>query len=149
MRVQSLRWEDPLVREMQLTSLLLPGESHGQRSPVSYSPWGRKEWDTTEQVFCCCSVTKSCLTLCTPMNCSTSGFPVLHYLLEFAQTHVHWVSDTILPSHSLSPFSPPALSLSQYQGLFQWAGSLHQVAKVLELQLHHQPFQWICSIDFL
>ena len=48
----------------------------------------------------CCSVSKSCLTLCNPMNCSTPGFPVLHYLPEFAQTHVHWVSDAIQPSQS-------------------------------------------------
>ena len=47
----------------------------------------------------CCSVTKSYLTFCDPMNCSTLGFPVLHYLLEFAQTHVHWVGDAIQPSH--------------------------------------------------
>ena len=42
---------------------------------------------------CCCPVAKSCLTFCDPMDCSTPGFPVLHYLSEFAQTHVHWVSD--------------------------------------------------------
>ena len=65
-----------------------------------------------------CSVTKSCSTLLIPMNCSKPGFPVLHYLPEFAQTHVHWVSDTIQPSHPLSsPFL--ALNLFQHQGLFQ------------------------------
>ena len=69
--------------------------------------------------FCCCSVTKSCLTLCDPMNCSIPGLPVLHYLPEFAQTHVHWVSDAIQLSHPLSPPSSFALSLSQHQGLFQ------------------------------
>ena len=54
---------------------------------------------------CCCSVAQSCLTLCDPMDCSTPGFPVLHYyLLEFAQTHVHWVSDAIQPFHPLSHF---------------------------------------------
>ena len=68
----------------------------------------------------CCSVTQSCLSLWDPLNCSTVGFPVLHYLLEFAQTHVHWVSDTIQPFHPLSPPSPVALSLTQHQGLFQW-----------------------------
>ena len=52
---------------------------------------------------CCCSVVKLCLTLCDPMDCSTPGFPVLHYLPEFAQPHVHWVSDAIQPSHSLLP----------------------------------------------
>ena len=61
----------------------------------------------------CCSVAQSCPTLCDPMDCSTPGFPVLHYLLKFAQTHVHWLSDAIQPSHLLSPPSPPALNLSQ------------------------------------
>ena len=55
------------------------------------------------------------------MNCSTLSFPLLHYLPDFAQIHVHWVSDAIQPSHSLSPPSPLALDLSQHQGLFQWA----------------------------
>ena len=52
---------------------------------------------------CCCSVAQSCLTLCNPMDCSMPGFPVLHYLEEFAQPHVHWVNDDIQPSHPLSP----------------------------------------------
>ena len=72
---------------------------------------------------CCCSVAKSCPTLCDPMNCSTPGFPVLHYLLEFTQTHVHWVADAIQPSHPLSPASPLALNFSQHQHLFQWVSS--------------------------
>ena len=63
--------------------------------------------------------------LCNPMDCSIPGFPVLHYLLEFAHTHVHWVGDAIQQSHPLTPFSPPALNLSQYHGLFQWVSSSH------------------------
>ena len=97
---------------------------------------------------CCSSVATLCLTLCDPMNCSTPGFPVLHCLREFAQTHVQWVSDAIQSLHPLSPSSPLALNLSQHQGLFQWAGSSHQVAR-LELQLQHQSFQWIFRVDFL
>ena len=54
----------------------------------------------------CCSVAKSCPTLCDPKNCSTPGFPVLHYFPGFAQIHVHWVRDAIQPSHSLSSSSP-------------------------------------------
>ena len=54
------------------------------------------------------------------MDCSTVGFPVHHQLLELAQTHVHWVGDVIQPSHPLSSPSPPAFTLSQLQGLFQW-----------------------------
>ena len=66
-----------------------------------------------------CLAAQSFLTLGDPMDCSTSGFPVLHYLSQFAQTHVHWVIDAIQPSHPLSPPSPPALNLSQHQGLSQ------------------------------
>ena len=65
------------------------------------------------------------------MDCSMPGFPDLHYLPEFAQTHVHWVGDAIQPSHPLSPPFPPVFNLSQHQGLFQWVGSLNQVAKGL------------------
>ena len=71
---------------------------------------------------------------------------VFHYLLELAQTYDHWVSDAIQPFFPLSPTSPPALNLSQHQGLFQWVSFLYQVAKVLELQ--HQPFQWIFTVDW-
>ena len=65
----------------------------------------------------------SCVPLCDPIDCSTPGFLVLHCLSQFAHTHVHWLSDAIQPSHPLSSPSPPALSLSQYQCLFQWVGS--------------------------
>ena len=99
--------------------------------------------------FYCCSLAQLCLTLRDPINCSMPGFSVLQHLLELVQTHVHWVSDAIQPSHPLlSPF-PPAFSLSQHQSLFQWVSSSHQVAKVLEFQLQHQSFQWIFRIDFL
>ena len=66
------------------------------------------------------SVAQLCPILCDPMNRSTPGLPVHHQLPESTQTHVHWVSDAIQPSHPLSPPSPPALNLSQHQGLFQW-----------------------------
>ena len=71
------------------------------------------------------------------MNCSMLGFPVLQHLPEFAQTHVYWVGDAIQPSHPLSSSSSLAFSLSQHESLFQWIGSLHQVAEVLELQLQY------------
>ena len=80
------------------------------------------------------SVAQSCLTLCTPVDCSMPGFPVHHQLLDLAQTHVCPVSDAIQPSHPL--LSPsPAFNLSQLQGFFQRVSSSHQVAKVLEFQL--------------
>ena len=101
------------------------------------------------KLLCCYSVAQSCLTLCDSVDCNTPDFPVLHHLPEFAQTHVHQVSDAIQPSHPLSSPSPPAFNLSQHQGLFQWVSSLHQVAKVLKFQLQHQSFQWIFTTDFL
>ena len=80
--------------------------------------------------------TQPCPTICDPMDCSTPGFPVYHWLPKLSQTHVHWVGDAIRPSHSLSsPF--PAFNLSQHQGLVQWVSSSHQVAKVLIFQLQH------------
>ena len=71
------------------------------------------------------SVAQWCPTLCNTMNCSMWGFPVLHYLHEFAQTYVHWVTDAIWPSHPLSPPSSLSLNLSQHQGLFQRVSSSH------------------------
>ena len=97
------------------------------------------------RTFSCCLVAKWRPTFCDPIDCSTPGFPVLHHLPEFAQTQVHWIGNAIQPSHPLSSPSPPVFNLSQHQGLFQWVGSSYQVAKVLELQLQHQPFQWIFS----
>ena len=81
------------------------------------------------------SVTQSCPTLC---DCSTPVFPFHHQLPELAQTPVHRVGDAIQPFHSLSSPSSTC-NLSQHQGLFQWVSSSHQVAKVLEFQLQHQP----------
>ena len=140
--------------------MFLPGKFHGQRSLVGCSPWGHRvgqDWVTNTQSnknnavepivnklwFIIVLVTQLCQTLCNPMNCSMPGFPVLHYLLEFAQSPVHWVGDTIQPSHPLL-LSSPAFNLSQHQGLFQWVSSSHQVANVLELQ--HQSFQWIFGL---
>ena len=93
------------------------------------------------------SVAQLCLTLWDPMDCSTPDLPVHHQLPELTQTHVHPVGDSIQLSHPLSSPFPPAFNLSQHQDLFQWIGSLHQVAKVLELQ--HQSLQWIFRVDFL
>ena len=128
-----------------------PGEGNG--NPLLYSCLGNPMdrgawWATVHEVVRVglnlatqppAPVTKSCPTLCDPTDYSTLDFSVLLNLPEFGQAHVHCIGDAIQPSHPLSPTSPPALSLSQHQGLFQWVGSLHQVAKVLELQ--HQSFQ--------
>ena len=101
---------------------------------------------------CCCSVAKSCPTLCDPMDCSMPGFPVLHCLPEFAQTHVHWVSDANQPSHPLPPPSPFAFTPSQHQGL-SWTYLINLVfwmsqekagllCMLLLLQLHVVPLSY-------
>ena len=83
------------------------------------------------------------------MDCSTPGSSVFHYLLEFVETHVHWVSDAIQASHPLLPTSF-SLNLSQHQGLFQWVSSSHQVAKILELQLSISPsYEYSELISFM
>ena len=79
------------------------------------------------------------------MDCSTPGLLVPHHLPEFTQVYVHSIGDAIQPSHPLSPLSP-ALNFSKHHGLFQWVGSLNQVARVLELQLQHQFFQWVFRV---
>ena len=97
--------------------------------------------------LCCCSVTKLYWTLCDPVNCSMPGLSAHHYLPECSNLCPlsQWYHPTI--SSSVAPFSfcPQFLPAS---GLFQWVSSLHQVAKVLELQLQHQSIQWIFRIDF-
>ena len=85
----------------------------------------------------------------TQSNRSTPDLPVHHQLLEFTQTHVHWVGDAIQQSHSLSSPSLPALNLSQHQSLFQGVSSSYQVAKRLEFQIEHQSFQWRFRTDFI
>ena len=101
--------------------------------------WAQASWNTALlRQFS--SVAQSCSTLCNPMDCSMPGFPVYHQLPELAQTHVHQANDAIQLSHPLSSPSPSAFNLSQYQGLFQWVSSSHQVARVLEFQLQHQSF---------
>ena len=107
--------------------------------------WSSKQSSISVQFS---TVTQSCLTLCNPMDCRRPGLPVHHQLLELAQTHVHQVSDAMQPSNPLSSPSPPVFSLSQHQGLFQWVNSLHQAAKVLELQLHQSSNEYSGLISF-
>ena len=130
-----------------LTSRWLASQSENFKNPGrSCNAFMIQPWKSCHQVS---SVTQSCPTLCDPMDCSTPGLSVHHQLLEFTQTHVHWVSDAIQPSHPLSSPSPPAFNLSQHQVLFKWVSSLHQVTKVLEFQLQHQSFQWTFRTDLL
>ena len=93
------------------------------------SYWENKAHIIAKNSEWCCSGAQSCPILCDSMNCSTPGFPVLHYLQEFIQTLVHWGGEAIQSFHPLLPPFLPALNLSQHQGLFQRAGFSHQVVK--------------------
>ena len=86
---------------------------------------------------CCCSVECDSLK---PHDLYYARLPCPSLSPRVCSTHAHWVSNAIQPSHPLAPSSPPTFNLSQHQGLSQWVGSSHQVAKVLELQLQHQSF---------
>ena len=116
-------------------------------SPVSWNSKIYKCLNFQDSICFCCTVAQLCPVLCSPMDCSTPGFPVLHYLLEFVQTQVHWVSDAIQPSHPLLTPSPPALHLSQHQDLFQWITSLHQVASSIGAWASVLPVDsWLISV---
>ena len=127
----------------------IPGsETHHPPSPTrQILPPAPKPPLAIQQVCPVSSVTQSCPILHDPMDCSTPGLPVHHQLLEFTQTHVHWVGDAIQPSHPLSSPSPPTFNLSQHQG--KSISSSHEVAKVSEFQLQHQFFQWIFRTGLL
>ena len=92
-----------------------------------------------------CSVPQLCPTLWESMNCSKSGFPVHHQLPELAQTYVHWVSDAIQPSHSLSSLSLSAFSLSQWW-VFSKANVKPPVSSPCGVRTHRPPRTWIQSI---
>ena len=102
----------PKVTEAKITSL------------STIDPFCTEEGPWKFQNLCCCSVAQSYLTLCEPMGCCIPGLPVPHYLLEFAQVHVHCIGDAIQPSHPLTSSSPSVLNLSQHRGLFQWVDCL-------------------------
>ena len=112
--VQSLGWEHPLEKEMATHSSVLAWRIPGTGEPGELPSMGSHrvghDWSDLaaaavmlgfaiqqhESVICCCSVAKSCLTLCDTMDCSTPGFSVLHCLQEFAQIHVHWISHNFI-----------------------------------------------------
>ena len=100
-------------------------------------------------LYGCVAQSLSHVSPCDPMVCRTPGSSALHCLLEFVPIHAHWVGVALWPPLPLLPPSPFSFNLSQHHGLFQWVGSSHQAARVLEFQLQHQSFQWIFRVDFL
>ena len=149
----------PWGRAQQTTPAFFPGESPGQRSLVDHTVHritSSETWlfSTSVTLFLFCSVLFSsvaqlCPTLCDPMNHSTPGLPVHHQLPESTQTHVHWVSDAIEPSHPLPSPSPSALSLSQHHQmsqLFAWGSQnigVSAAASVLPMNIQDwSPSGW-------
>ena len=119
--------------EEELKSLLMRVKEESERVGLKLNIKTMKIMASSPIQFS--SVAQSCPTLCDPMNRSMPSLPVHHQLPEFTQTHIHWASDAIQPSHPLSSPSPPAPSPSQHKSRFQWVNSSHEVAKVLEFQL--------------
>ena len=159
--VRFLGLEDPLEKEMAIHSSTLAGKIPWMEEPDRLQSMGSQrvghDWATSLSLWCLSRGTKiphapllsfSCSVVSNSI-CSMLGFPILHYLPELVQTHVHWVGDSIQPFDPLFLPSLPAFSFSLHQDIFQWISSSHQVAKVLELQLQHQSFQWISRIGFL
>ena len=136
----------PLIWPSQVYTCRYPFSQVGEAALAFSQPSCTQTVPEGSQHCCYCSATHSYPTLCDPTDCRMPGLSVLHSLLEFAQTHVHWVSNAIQPFHPQSPPSP-TLNLSQHQGLSQWVVSSHQVARVLDLQLQDQPFQGLMNIQ--
>ena len=143
------RWKYQTILPVSWETCMQVKKQQLEPDMEQWTPTLGKEYDrlyiVTLLCYCCCSVAQSSLTLCSFMDHSMPGFPVLHYLPELAPLS-WWCHPTI--SSSFSP-SPLVISLSQHQVLLQWVSSLHQMAKVLKLQLQHQSFQWIIfRVDF-
>ena len=153
MWVRSLSGEDPLENSMETDSSILSWRILWTNEPVGLQSMEtqrvRHNWANNTS-FELSSVQFSHLVVSDSLwsHGLQHSRPPCHQLPEFTKTYVHWVGDTIQPSHPLSSPSP-TFNLSQYQGLLQQVSFLHQVTKVLEFQLQHQSFQWIFRTDFL
>ena len=123
------------------------GQSIGASASASVLPINIENWSPSGLTGLFSSVSHVWLSA-NPWT-TAPGLPVHHQFPEFTQTHAHWVSNAIQPSHPLLSPSPPAFNLSQLQGLFKWVSFSHLVAKVLEFQLQLQSFQWIPRTDLL
>ena len=134
--------EKEMANHSSVLAWRIPGMGEPGGLPSTGSHRVGHDWSDLAARLCeinslvgCCAVAQSCLTA-TPWTAEWQA-SLSFTTPGFAQPHVHWAA------------SPPVLNLSQHQGFFQWVGSSHQVAKVLEFPLQHQSFQWIFSVDFI
>ena len=150
--ITNLRYTDDTTlmaeNEEELKSLLMKAKEESQKADLKLNIQKTKIMASGSITSWQISSVQSRPILCDPMNHSTPGLPIHHQLPESTQTHIHWVSDAIQPSHPLLSPTTPA-HLSQHQGLFKWVSSSHEVAKVLEFQLQHQFFQRTPRTDLL
>ena len=117
---EEIKIEKDTCTPMFTVALFTIARTWKQSRCLSTDEWIKKLWYIhTQWNIQFSSVAQSCPTLCDPKNSSTPGLPVHHQLPESTQTHVHGIDDAIQPSHPLSSPSPPALNLSQHQGLFK------------------------------
>ena len=160
--VRSLGWEDPLGKGIATHSSILAWRIWWTEDPGGLqfmeSKGVRYDWaanttiinaTTATSYLLFCSVAKWCPTLCYPVDCGTPGFPVLHYLPEFAQTHVHWFRDAFQPSHPLLPLLLPEIFPSIRVFSNEWALCIRWSKYWSFIQLQHQSFQRIFRVDFL
>ena len=150
-------WDSWMSSPTQLTWVWVNSRSWWwTRRPCKLQSWTRHsvaeldttEWlDWTELIDELLFSHSVCPPLCDPMGWCMPGSPILHHLPKLTQTPIHWLSDAIEQSNPLSSPSPPAFNLSQHQDHLLMSWPLPQAAKVLELQLQHQSFQWIFRID--
>ena len=135
----------PMETHPQVTQIIKRASHGGTPRPALISTQGPSCWVpkgcSLQRVAVIVVQTLSHVLLFATLGTATCQAS-LSFTIYQSLTHVHWVSDAIQPSHPLSSPSPPALSLSQHQGLFRRVSFLHQMAKVLEFQLQHQSLQW-------
>ena len=121
--INNLRYTDDTTliteSEEELKSLMMKVKEKNEKVGLKLNIQKTKIMASVTSFIHFISVAQLCPTLCDPMNCSMPDLPVHHQLPESTQTHVHCVHDASQPSHPLSSSSPPALNLSQHQGLFK------------------------------
>ena len=155
MQARSLRWEDPLEKGLATHPSILAWRIPWTEEPGGWQSMRSQRSDVTEWL----GTHSTCIPCVFQLQLGETGELTQVESVQFSSVaqscpnlrphEPQPATDAIQPSHPLSSPSPPALNLSQHQGLFQWVNSSHQVAKVLEFHFQHQSFQWRPRTDFL